>query len=113
MSETQLSQDLRAARALLVERGWTQGCLGRDSGGEPILYTGYLKDLAATLCIGGACAVAAPLCEEDDRYYFATQALREASGAEALANWNDEPNRTLDEVLAVFDAAIAKAEGGR
>lgn len=112
MSTKQLATDLRAARALLVRRGWTQGCMGRTASGDPILYTGYLHDLAASLCMGGACAVVAPLCEENDRYFFATQALREAAGTEALANWNDAPGRTLDEVLELFDRAISRADGG-
>jgi hypothetical protein len=34
----------------------------------------------------------------------------EANGSDAVMRWNDAPERTLNEVLAAFDRAIALAE---
>lgn len=37
--------------------------------------------------------------------------ISESENALTMAAWNDEPTRTVDEVIAAFDKAIALAEG--
>lgn len=60
-----------------------------------------------------------------DEHSLALRAFADANGlpylvdctgcacfADAVIDWNDDPARTLDEVLAGFDKALAAAEGG-
>lgn len=99
---------LRKAKALIEERGWTQGEYVSRDGAH---------------CARGACYVASgshvlpmyPVGHIDDSANDAQYALASAIGKELLhsvSDWNDEPGRTKKEVLAAFDKAIALAEGG-
>lgn len=109
---TQLVEDLRAARTLLLDRGWTQGALGRDANGDA--YTNiFFLPCAACLCGYGATILVASEHEGPSR-------PRSDAAHNALSNvvrahndyitWQDAPGRTVGEVLAVFDLAIEAAE---
>lgn len=98
-----VADKLREARAL-IERGWTQGnyveegcycalgAIGMAVVGNPTapsFMCGYPAISGVVRALG------LPL------------GLRTSSG---VADWNDAPDRTQAEVLAVFDKAIALAE---
>lgn len=92
------SEILRAAKERLTPDTWGQG-----SGG------GCLSD-------GRTCA---GIAIDDARFELsATPAAREAAilfvydviGTNGIIDWNDEPGRTLEQVHAAFDKAIALAE---
>lgn len=100
-----LAETLRRARDLLLEKGWTQGTFDNTHG----------------YCTLGACHYSFPqetptslrdaTCSTMRNVLFTT--IQATYGAEHPAEsmsviiWNDTPGRTKDEVLAVFDQAIA------
>lgn len=95
---------LRAAKQVLIERGWTQGK--------------YVDDFGC-VCSFGAINVAVTGDPRQSGSYrsseeqAATEASRLVSKAvdrELLDIWNDAVGRTKDDVLAAFDKAIALAE---
>ena len=98
-----LKDDLIKARSF-IERGWTQGTYARNANGQPTLCTG--PD-AVAWCMGGACKIAVGY-----NSLFACLPLRVALGSVVKSEvppYNDAPGRTKEEVLAVFDKAIAAA----
>lgn len=110
---------LTGAKKLLEEKGWTQGALSS-------YHDGY--------CVVGALSESAAAMNADDRdtaYSAAILALYKATGfynpiystaitlseravytSQYIFEWNDYPERTKDEVLAVFDGAIELARMG-
>ena len=93
MVREQVIDALVRARGL-VERGWCQGRYEADGQGETRAY----------------CAVGAWLAtgEQDVSLTLLVRALRDA-GHGHLIEWNDAPERTQADVLALYDAAIALA----
>lgn len=91
---------LKEARRLIAEKGWTQSAYHRDADGVT-----RSSETAASFCIEGACMRAIgpkPWCDW-------RSPLAEAIGLRdrlELANWNDRPERTKEEILAAFDRAI-------
>jgi len=86
-------------RALLVERGWAQGC---RVGGR------------RALCLREAVDLVVGVDEPDEEHAQGARLarsarirrhLRELAGTSHLAAWNDEQGRTLDEVLELLAAA--------
>jgi len=63
-----------------IERGWCQGVLNR---GDEVCAIGAMKD------------------------HIALEMLMEAHGKTGLIDWNDEPGRTKEDVLELYDRAIA------
>lgn len=99
---------LKAAKQLLIDKGWTQEAFARGPSGGPLVSR---NPLATCYCgigaIGAAGYGAAPA------RYDAEDALAKAAGVkevEDFFDFNDAPGRTVDEVLAVFDKAIAAEE---
>jgi hypothetical protein len=87
-------ETLQIARAALMQQGWCQGSWQDENG---------------RLCTVGALRRAAHETHEQ----FAMEAyelLCQLSGAYHLASWNDCMERTLQDVLALFDAAIVIAQ---
>jgi hypothetical protein len=80
---------------------WTQGYYARNAAGNPVTST---APEAVCWCAAGA-IVAGPLAW----WQAATRLLSEVVGG-SLADWNDEPGRTQDEVLAVYREAIARCQ---
>jgi hypothetical protein len=68
-----------------IEAGWSQYEFQNDRG---------------AVCIEGAIRLPA--------YRDAVYRLQRAIGTRSLVSWNDAPGRTKEEVLAVFDRAIAE-----
>lgn len=126
---------LAQARELITEPGaWVQGAFARDEKGYAVDST---SPAACAWCTVGALRAVTmaglPASDEDNKVYHARSAiaargvavkdmrpavawLREAAGLGAVAggsggvsDWNDAPSTTHDQVLDVFDRAIAKA----
>lgn len=100
-SEMDTASVLEKAAELLEEPGaWTQGALGRDVDGDPVV----VPQLAACMCVHGALAKAAG----KSRLYLwptgAVLALQEAVRANVVA-WNDAPGRTQAEVVEALRLA--------
>jgi hypothetical protein len=103
---TTILQILKNARNLLKKKGWTQGANACNERGTEV---GYTAENAATFCARGAVW---HVDEGNDE--AATRALALLSSCTisnlGLISWNDSPGRTKEEVLALFDRAIEKAE---
>lgn len=110
---------LKKARENLSDpAGWTQGTYFRGEGGRPLLYENVKagRSLVCSRCADGA--LIEVTFNEISGPYHATKILeRELANAShafvngGLIGWNDKLERTHAEVLAVFDAAIARLEG--
>jgi len=82
---------LLTAAGVLERCGWTQG---------------QARSLTGALCIGAALAVAAD--GDEDAELHATVALAELVPWPSLVEWNDEPERTRDDVVGLLRfAAVA------
>ena len=115
--ETQVDELLVATRERLAF-GWTQGTTLQDLEGAPTSEPSE----AARFCVLGAFAHASySLGSDVDTYHSALQRLCDvidpgatrAAPLVAIPVWNDAHERTQDDVLAAFDAALARsgAEG--
>lgn len=96
---------LRAARAL-VAKEWTRRASARDSAG---IACAANDEGARSWCMVGALAVVTHGALE-----YATEAVADVLGMERsadhrISDWNDAPGRTQADVIAAFDAAIARA----
>lgn len=83
---------LIAAKELLLEKGWCQK-IGTNAQGQH--------------CIVGALDVVVP---KAPGFYPAYDYLRSVLGSNNLISWNDEPERTFDDVINLLDKAIANAD---
>lgn len=93
---------------VLVANGWCQGSYTRDSHGTP----SHFSRTSASWCIQGSVIEACRL-SDSNMTEEVLDLLREAIGLEhwdLISKWNDEKDRTQEEVLQVFDAAIVLAE---
>lgn len=106
MSDTKLI--LIEAQQKITE-GWTQGAYARmsnevDDGGKVPVDS----PLATCWCIMGAVFAVTPA---GVPYRMALDKLKEANGWEDTSNiiqWNDDPDRTQEQVLELFDKVIAQ-----
>lgn len=99
---------LKEARALIA-KGWTQGAFARDGNYQPVQVG---DDAAECYCISGALHLAADTRitwkQQPETFNQAWRALEHVTDTRiSLVQWNDAPERELDEVLAAFDRAIA------
>ncbi len=102
---TSIKEDLIKAREK-IEKGWCQGVNARDAQGEPTLaeYSG-----AVQFCVMGALiAVCGHYCPVHLSLFCRT--LQGRDHPWTVNAYNDHPSRTQEEVLALFDKAIALAE---
>jgi hypothetical protein len=99
-----LIETLEGAKNLLLTKGWTQGVMARNAGGSP---TPCQWEDAACFCIMGAISRASE--GDDDSPGFKAIGAFVGSYRRQIAGWNDAPGRTLDEVIAVLNRAIADA----
>jgi hypothetical protein len=96
-----VADKLRVARAL-VAKGWTQEVFARDRRGKEVRTA---ERSAACWCAYGAVIRADA---EYDGYVYLSRAI--GLTGQLISQWNDEPTRTQQEVLAAFDRAIELAE---
>jgi hypothetical protein len=110
MTDSQLKQDLRAVRAFLSwPEKWTKEAFARDSSGELTCMMG--RD-ATQWCLDGAvnrvCRIR--VCRSSfARATTLRHALRHYVEGRGLTNWNDAPERTFEDVIALLDKAIEGA----
>lgn len=113
------TEELRAALTSARERiaqGWTTGELARDSRGTPV---NPWSPSATCWCISGAVAAGVqpegsfPVVAAGHSlaiYLRALDQLQAVAGRDGLpfpVAWNDHQGRTLDDVLALLDQALA------
>lgn len=92
---------LDAAKALLIEKGWAQGFYARDAAGEVVSVE---DPTACSFCAMGALVyVTQEASRETSRSAF--NAMERAVSDGNIARYNDAPERTKEEVLALFDKA--------
>lgn len=89
-----LAEILRAGKARIETLGWSQNTDEACSGTKCCTITAIVQNNDLTS-------------EERQR---ACAVLMKVLGREDIADWNDAPERTLEDVLAAYDKAIAAAE---
>jgi hypothetical protein len=97
---------LMRARELLAY-GWCQGAEARDADG---VSTNAWSPLAVQWSLLGALVAAIDLPPDPPSTYLgplrrALASLAEVIDEASLARWNDEPERTQDDVVAIVEAA--------
>lgn len=108
--KAQLAKDLRAAKALIdTPDKWTKGVWARDADGADV----SVDDVSAAVCFCsfGACKMAVGFDNcVDDMMLALGGAIPEGSAAVSTPSFNDHPDTTHADVMALFDRAIAAAE---
>jgi hypothetical protein len=94
---------LRAARAK-IERGWCKNDYAVDEEGLSVLPT---NPRATNFCAVGALR---SLGLHIDLFIEAERALSSQIGWEVVVDWNDKRGRTKQDVLDLYDQAIASLE---
>ena len=102
---------LRVARQYL-DQGWTQGSFARNALGEPVTYD---DDDACQWCMAGAIAAAqrnmGKIVDIRECTRLIHNVLSEmGEDAPFIADYNDVPGRTAEEVRHVMDMAILKLD---
>lgn len=95
---------LKGAKALLLDMGWTQGAYSRGLGNRRAKPTG-----PKALCFCGLGAIQRLTGDTSD-HHRAARALNDTVPYRCFPSFNDAKGRTLPEVLAKFDEAIAAEE---
>lgn len=103
---------LREARRLIAEVGWTQHEFARDAGGNLVRYA---SPKAACFCAIGAArralaTLGAPGASGRPGVVAPLRKQARARGYRCVVEFNDDPTTTKDEVLELFDDAIASLE---
>jgi hypothetical protein len=96
-------QALSAAADLIESRGWTTRYYARNESGQSVCYR---DDRAACYCAMGAIGAVAN--RDYDLDEAACNRLRRSLGIDSIAEWNDAPGRTAEEVVT----ALRKAAEG-
>lgn len=97
----QLVEDLKAARAVIEKpEAWTKGKWARTKGGQGVSWD---SPEAVCFCAEGAIRLTVPY----DREVVTQSSL--LGHYYMLAAFNDDPETTHAEILALFDNAILKA----
>lgn len=103
--KARIESALRTARELLAS-GWTQGCWARDADGFPVAF----DDPKATCwCITGAVwkgVGGEPSGRDNPVIGLLRDELDELNEDAGIPEWNDDPDRTLSQVLSLVDSAI-------
>ena len=102
----------------IVERGWTQGRSAETQFGKTCSPK---SPFAHNWCLIGACELTFHECmlEKDDwrewvsllrRILWDTDGPWSCANGKSLVEWNDAPERTKADILALLDAAIERAK---
>lgn len=103
ITESQLKQDLREARALFKgPKNWTRGALARDYYGAPLQPYNYR---ARQWCLAGALQKVG----ERDRILACYDVVYKVLPPLTISKWNDDPARTFADVTELLDRAIESA----
>lgn len=105
---------LREARRLIVDYGWTQGCSARNLDRKPVAVS---DPAAVAFCATGAIERAVYADSASFIKELVLHALAHGMGGNysedyvrSIVDFNDALGRTADQVVAVYDRAIAWAE---
>ena len=100
------SEVLRKAADEIRRRGWHQGANGSNFGDKPNCSVCAVGAIRATLSGGD------PFDSVDFRLESALgdAVAVAASASDSLHRWNDDPERTVEEVLDAFEKAAVAAE---
>lgn len=93
---------LEDAKQLIIKKGWTQLYYARNAEGYPVEA---MDESAASFCIVGALERASLYAYRGSDLRGARKAIHLVVSRGAIADYNDEPGRTKDEIVALFDAA--------
>lgn len=101
--DTTTIEILKEARRRIIEKGWSQGALYRDFKGEPIIFS--KGRVICSFCTMGAVLFSS---KGMNSYYTdrALEVLERFVPDGLIPRWNDDPTRTKEEVIALFDRAI-------
>jgi hypothetical protein len=115
MSATSVKSYLEQARAILASGRWIKGHMWDDGDDKGHTYSDcrrLVDDPHACFCSMGAAAAVTPQPSDyyDDSCQEVLSALFRAVNGDNLATFNDDPVTTLDDVLALYDRAIASCE---
>lgn len=94
-----VAESLAVAKVFLQECGWTQGALEKH---------GRLCALGAIAAAKGIDIAEEQQADNLPLHREANALAREIKGWYCIPDWNDAESRTLEEVLEVFDRAIAR-----
>lgn len=102
---------LTGARELIATpESWTKGVFARDASGAKVASSNLQ---AVCWCLKGALSVAATACcmgDEFEPLMDAEVLLEKLLGGRPVALWQDETQRTHEEVIALLDRAIETAK---
>jgi hypothetical protein len=90
--DTDITKVLIKARDYLVEHGWCQGAMENRSG---------------QVCIFGAVYIVGEFNSSVDPTFSRVMFALKNITKDSAQRWNDEPGRTQEEVVSLFDQAIA------
>ena len=97
-----------------IEKGWTQLAYARRPDGT-VVHSNHGD--ANCWCLSGAIDCAYKELELDDRSTLSSGAYRavydtivQENHVDTIAEWNDRPGRTVEQVLAVLDRTISDLE---
>jgi len=111
-TKTAVARRLRAARALLERKRWSQGELGRLANGRASTRSDLRR--CAALCAVGAIyateTTSVPGYVMRRIFAEANKLGRRGGDGDHIPEWNDAPERTKKQVLAAFDKAVRFAE---
>lgn len=109
MQHAETVSKLKSARDLISQKGaWIQGTFARDKNG---FDCEGIDPTAVCFCAMGA--IDRAVGETNSFFNFAWplyRALDNAGFHNGISEWNDAPERTQEEVVALFDKAIEIAE---
>lgn len=96
---------LKGAKALIETKGWTQHTSARNASGGVVPPTSK-----TATCFCGLGAINAAGADDFAHVVLAAEALERQINDDWFPNFNDAHGRTAEEVIAVFDKAIAAEE---
>jgi hypothetical protein len=125
-----LAQEVLRRAAQVIEGGWSSGAVARDGSGRPValfknsgdVRKGGINDAAVSFSVYGAiCKVVHEIREPVDRlpllwdvlYRLASASDTPAGGTNhvhPVIQFNEQPGRTKEEVLALLDLAAIECE---
>ena len=113
------------ARELLLEKGWCQGYRALNAEGEPVFAVAYNSSAVAFCLLGAMDRANYEIAQRGSKPYMGLRCLwpevlepvskhietlgNWSIGSSVIAQFNDTPGRTKEEVIAVLDAVIAEA----
>ncbi len=93
-----------------IQRGWTIRAFARDANFQPV---GLESPNTVCWCAVGALyqKIKNPYSEQlKEALSILDSVIREQNSTLSILHWNDQPGRTKEQVIAVYRAAIEKAE---